>query len=128
MHTKTSCNNGIVFSLKLFSQPSGVSSLFQFYDDIYKSWRIFLLKFCNSVSNFWFGTLIIVLWLNDSEVCFNLFQVQTKDGYLLALQRVSSPTVNLGSQPGPPVLLLHGLFMVIFLLFLQKNYCTFITN
>ncbi|KAJ9705145.1 hypothetical protein PVL29_003276 [Vitis rotundifolia] len=37
--------------------------------------------------------------------------VQTKDGYLLALQRVSSPTVNLGSQPGPPVLLLHGLFM-----------------
>ena len=72
-----------------------------------------------SVCNFWFDALIYCSWLNGSEVCFDLFQVQTKDGYLLALQRVSSPILNIGSQPGPPVLLLHGLFMVIFSLFLQ---------
>lgn len=37
--------------------------------------------------------------------------VQTKDGYLLGLQRVSSPGRDLRVQRGPPVLLQHGLFM-----------------
>ncbi|KAG8650764.1 triacylglycerol lipase 1 isoform X2 [Manihot esculenta] len=37
--------------------------------------------------------------------------IQTKDGYLLALQRVSSPNGNIRLQRGPPVLLQHGLFM-----------------
>ncbi|XP_044479749.1 triacylglycerol lipase 1-like isoform X1 [Mangifera indica] len=37
--------------------------------------------------------------------------IQTKDGYLLGLQRVSSSNANLKVQRGPPVLLLHGLFM-----------------
>lgn len=36
---------------------------------------------------------------------------QTKDGYLLGLQRVSSNIGNLRQQRGPPILLLHGLFM-----------------
>ncbi|CAK9187096.1 unnamed protein product [Ilex paraguariensis] len=36
--------------------------------------------------------------------------VQTKDGYILGLQRVSSSS-GLRYQKGPPVLLLHGLFM-----------------
>ncbi|KAF8406257.1 hypothetical protein HHK36_008342 [Tetracentron sinense] len=42
--------------------------------------------------------------------CFE-HTVQTKDGYLLALQRVSSRTGDVKVQPGPPVLLQHGLFM-----------------
>ncbi|CAK7330007.1 unnamed protein product [Dovyalis caffra] len=37
--------------------------------------------------------------------------VQTKDGYLVALQRVSSYNKDLRGQRGPPVLLQHGLFM-----------------
>ncbi|KAI3413113.1 Lipase [Psidium guajava] len=37
--------------------------------------------------------------------------LQTKDGYLLALQRVSSGSRDLWAQRGPPVLLQHGLFM-----------------
>ncbi|KAE8008039.1 hypothetical protein FH972_004588 [Carpinus fangiana] len=38
--------------------------------------------------------------------------VQTKDGYLLALQRVSSSRAgDMKEQRGPPVLLQHGLFM-----------------
>ncbi|KAL5561312.1 hypothetical protein UlMin_031059 [Ulmus minor] len=37
--------------------------------------------------------------------------IQTNDGFLLGLQRVSSPAANLRKQLGPPVLLLHGLFM-----------------
>ncbi|XP_074275498.1 triacylglycerol lipase 1-like [Silene latifolia] len=38
--------------------------------------------------------------------------VQTKDGYLLALQRVSSPSFDhLQLRRFPPVLLIHGLFM-----------------
>ncbi|KAH7575329.1 hypothetical protein JRO89_XS02G0085100 [Xanthoceras sorbifolium] len=37
--------------------------------------------------------------------------IQTNDGYLLALQRVSSRNSNQRVQPGPPVLLQHGLFM-----------------
>ncbi|KAF8377599.1 hypothetical protein HHK36_030981 [Tetracentron sinense] len=37
---------------------------------------------------------------------------QTKDGYLLGLQRVSSRTGDLKVQPGPPILLQHGLFVV----------------
>ncbi|KAJ9159475.1 hypothetical protein P3X46_024982 [Hevea brasiliensis] len=37
--------------------------------------------------------------------------IQTKDGYLLALQRVSSRNGNIRLQRGPPVLLQHGLFM-----------------
>ncbi|TXG64206.1 hypothetical protein EZV62_011200 [Acer yangbiense] len=37
--------------------------------------------------------------------------IQTNDGYLLALQRVSSRNSDLRVQPGPPVLLQHGLFM-----------------
>lgn len=57
----------------------------------------------------------------DGGLCLNLIQpcgyacvehtTQTKDGFLLGLQRVSSSTINLGAQSGPPVLLLHGLFM-----------------
>ncbi|KAF3435489.1 hypothetical protein FNV43_RR22578 [Rhamnella rubrinervis] len=57
----------------------------------------------------------------DSSLCAQLIQpsgypcsehtVQTKDGFLLALQRVSSRTGNIRQQRGPPVLLLHGLFM-----------------
>jgi hypothetical protein len=43
---------------------------------------------------------------------FNFIQVQTKDGYLVALQRLSSRNKDLGGQRGPPVLLQHGLFMV----------------
>ncbi|KAL8541497.1 hypothetical protein ACS0TY_002675 [Phlomoides rotata] len=35
---------------------------------------------------------------------------QTTDGYVLGLQRVSSPSVVL-QQRGPPILLIHGLFM-----------------
>ncbi|KAF2321020.1 hypothetical protein GH714_032802 [Hevea brasiliensis] len=38
-------------------------------------------------------------------------QIQTKDGYLLALDRVSSRNGNPGMQRGPPVLLVHGIFM-----------------
>uniref|UniRef100_A0A2N9H2M4 Partial AB-hydrolase lipase domain-containing protein n=1 Tax=Fagus sylvatica TaxID=28930 RepID=A0A2N9H2M4_FAGSY len=38
--------------------------------------------------------------------------VETRDGYLLALQRVSSSTGNISKQGGPPVLLQHGLFLV----------------
>ncbi|CAH1443559.1 unnamed protein product [Lactuca virosa] len=38
-------------------------------------------------------------------------KAQTKDGFLLGLQRVSSGILNLGAQTAPPVLLLHGLFM-----------------
>uniref|UniRef100_A0A2P2JLZ6 Lipase n=2 Tax=Rhizophora mucronata TaxID=61149 RepID=A0A2P2JLZ6_RHIMU len=41
----------------------------------------------------------------------NEYTIQTQDGYLLALQRVSSRDGNLRLQRGPPVLLLHGLFM-----------------
>ncbi|KAM1002915.1 hypothetical protein FF1_003249 [Malus domestica] len=37
--------------------------------------------------------------------------IQTKDGYLLGLQRVSSRSGDLRTQQGPPVLLQHGLFM-----------------
>ncbi|KAJ4716227.1 Lipase [Melia azedarach] len=37
--------------------------------------------------------------------------IQTTDGYLLALQRVSSRNANLKTQRGGPVLLVHGLFM-----------------
>ncbi|XP_062090208.1 triacylglycerol lipase 1 [Humulus lupulus] len=38
--------------------------------------------------------------------------IQTDDGYLLALQRVSSSNIgNLRQNPRPPVLLQHGLFM-----------------
>ncbi|XP_012075971.1 triacylglycerol lipase 1 isoform X2 [Jatropha curcas] len=37
--------------------------------------------------------------------------IQTKDGYLLALQRVSSRNGNLRLQSSSPVLLQHGLFM-----------------
>ncbi|KAI8532738.1 hypothetical protein RHMOL_Rhmol11G0236900 [Rhododendron molle] len=38
-------------------------------------------------------------------------KVQTKDGYVLGLHRVSSVARMLREQRGPPVLLLHGLFM-----------------
>ncbi|CAN1192490.1 Triacylglycerol lipase 1 [Linum perenne] len=37
--------------------------------------------------------------------------IETTDGYLLALQRVSSRNGNISSNRGPPVLLQHGLFM-----------------
>ncbi|KAK9286208.1 hypothetical protein L1049_014592 [Liquidambar formosana] len=37
--------------------------------------------------------------------------IQTKDGYLLGLQRVSARGGDVRVQPGPPVLLQHGLFM-----------------
>ncbi|WCJ17811.1 lipase 1 [Euphorbia peplus] len=39
------------------------------------------------------------------------YTVQTQDGYLPALHRVSSRNGGLRLQRGPPVLLLHGLFM-----------------
>jgi len=46
----------------------------------------------------------------------NYFQIETKDGFLLGLQRVSSSSsarIRYSTQQlGPPVLLLHGLFMV----------------
>jgi lysosomal acid lipase/cholesteryl ester hydrolase len=53
--------------------------------------------------------------------CSNFFQVQTTDGFLLGLQRVSSSVrIKNGEERGPPVLLLHGLFMVTyFILFSQ---------
>uniref|UniRef100_A0A9I9DGZ3 Partial AB-hydrolase lipase domain-containing protein n=1 Tax=Cucumis melo TaxID=3656 RepID=A0A9I9DGZ3_CUCME len=38
-------------------------------------------------------------------------KIQTKDGFLLGLQRVSSRNGDLEKQKGPPILLLHGLFM-----------------
>ncbi|CAA2967238.1 triacylglycerol lipase 1 [Olea europaea subsp. europaea] len=38
-------------------------------------------------------------------------KTQTKDGFILGLQRVSSSSGNLRRQSGPPVLLIHGLFM-----------------
>ncbi|KAA8545816.1 hypothetical protein F0562_020733 [Nyssa sinensis] len=38
-------------------------------------------------------------------------KIQTKDGYLLGLQRVSSRIGNLRAQRGHPVLLQHGLFL-----------------
>ena len=38
-------------------------------------------------------------------------KVQTKDGYVLGLHRVSSRSGILRKKNGPPVLLLHGLFM-----------------
>ncbi|KAF5448210.1 hypothetical protein F2P56_028766 [Juglans regia] len=57
----------------------------------------------------------------DVTLCAQLIQpagyhcsehkVQTKDGYLLALQRVSSRTGDIKEQRGPPVLLQHGLFL-----------------
>lgn len=57
----------------------------------------------------------------DGGLCLNIIEpcgytcvehtTQTKDGFLLGLQRVSSEIVNLGLQRPPPVLLLHGLFM-----------------
>ncbi|CAN1307598.1 Triacylglycerol lipase 1, partial [Linum perenne] len=37
--------------------------------------------------------------------------IETTDGYLLALQRVSSRNGNISLNRGPPVLLQHGLFM-----------------
>ncbi|XP_038886840.1 triacylglycerol lipase 1 isoform X2 [Benincasa hispida] len=37
--------------------------------------------------------------------------IQTKDGFLLGLQRVSSRDGDLEKRKGPPILLLHGLFM-----------------
>lgn len=38
-------------------------------------------------------------------------QTKTKDGYLLGLQRVSSRSTIVRGEMGPPVLLIHGLFM-----------------
>lgn len=57
----------------------------------------------------------------DGGLCLNLIgpsgytcvehTAQTKDGFLLGLQRVSSGILNLEAISAPPVLLLHGLFM-----------------
>nr|XP_043625005.1 triacylglycerol lipase 1 [Erigeron canadensis]XP_043625006.1 triacylglycerol lipase 1 [Erigeron canadensis] len=58
----------------------------------------------------------------DGGLCLNLIQpsggyscfehtAETKDGFLLGLQRVSLGIDNLGGQRAAPVLLLHGLFM-----------------
>ncbi|KAL2324233.1 hypothetical protein Fmac_023291 [Flemingia macrophylla] len=42
----------------------------------------------------------------------SLHTIETKDGFLLGLERVSSSSCSLRlGEPGPPVLLLHGLFM-----------------
>lgn len=49
------------------------------------------------------------------------FSVETKDGYILALQRVSSPTTERYRPRGPPVLLQHGLFMAGDCWFLNPN-------
>ncbi|XP_052192865.1 triacylglycerol lipase 1 [Diospyros lotus] len=38
-------------------------------------------------------------------------RVQTNDGYILGLHRISSRTGSLRTQRGPPVLLIHGLFL-----------------
>lgn len=54
-------------------------------------------------------------WLALFVFCFvYYFQIETKDGFLLGLQRVSSssPRIGYAEERGPPVLLLHGLFMV----------------
>ncbi|KAL6209857.1 hypothetical protein ACLB2K_020796 [Fragaria x ananassa] len=40
-----------------------------------------------------------------------LARKETRDGYFLGLQRVWAPNADLRAQPGPPVLLQHGLFM-----------------
>lgn len=42
-----------------------------------------------------------------------MLQAHTEDGFLLGLQRVSSRSSYIRGQSGPPVLLLHGLAMVI---------------
>ncbi|KAL8160556.1 hypothetical protein V2J09_002093 [Rumex salicifolius] len=47
--------------------------------------------------------------------------VQTEDGYLLALQRVTSPSEELRLRTGPPVLLQHGLFMAGDIWFLNSK-------
>lgn len=56
-------------------------------------------------------------------------QIQTKDGFLLGLQRVSSSSPRIeyahaAGQRGPPVLLLHGLFMVPSLTHLNLPFIT----
>lgn len=49
----------------------------------------------------------------NSDVSFIiLLQTRTKDGYVLGLQRVTSHSVAV-HKGAPPVLLIHGLFMVI---------------
>ncbi|OVA01411.1 Alpha/beta hydrolase fold-1 [Macleaya cordata] len=58
--------------------------------------------------------------LNSEGLCSQLIQpagypcsehiTQTKDGYILGLQRVSSRSGDIEVNPGPPILLQHGLF------------------
>ncbi|MED6173710.1 sphingosine N-acyltransferase subunit lip1 [Stylosanthes scabra] len=59
-------------------------------------------------------TLCDVLILPAGYPCSE-YTIQTKDGFLLGLQRVSSSSSSLrfgyAGERGPPVLLLHGLFM-----------------
>ncbi|TKY50982.1 Triacylglycerol lipase 1 [Spatholobus suberectus] len=62
------------------------------------------------------------------------YTIQTKDGFLLGLQRVSSfsSSLRLGDdgERGPPVLLLHGLFMDLAMDDLAEmvNYINSVTN
>lgn len=58
---------------------------------------------------------LVVFVVELPFILFPVYQIQTKDGYLLALHRVSSSDPKLRAQLGPPVLLQHGLFMVIYL-------------
>lgn len=48
---------------------------------------------------------------------FVFVQVETKDGYLLSVQRISGGRGGIRISSGPPVFLQHGLFMVNFLFF-----------
>lgn len=70
------------------------------------------MKFCQYFVVFVNFQLMKVTFRVEFIKLFNFIQVQTKDGYLVALQRLSSRNKDLGGQMGPPVLLQHGLFMV----------------
>lgn len=67
-----------------------------------------------NVQSFDGGSLCEELIIPSGYPCSE-YTIQTKDGFLLGLQRVSSSSSlrlrNHGDR-GPPVLLLHGLFMV----------------
>lgn len=58
--------------------------------------------------------LVYILVYLDELIGVLFLQTKTEDGYLLGLQRVSSSIGKLGGRKGQPVLLIHGLFMVMF--------------
>lgn len=55
---------------------------------------------------------VVQLFVNSNVSFTILLQTRTKDGYVLGLQRVTSHSVAV-HKGAPPVLLIHGLFMVI---------------